>query len=386
MKPLVLNRIISIDVMRGLAIFAMVLVNNPGSWQAVYWPLRHAKWHGVTPTDFIFPAFIFIMGVTMAIHLPNELKRTGSYWRVISISAWRAMMLVLLGWLLNLFWVDFSEPQFDWWQERVLQLRFMGVLPRLGLVYFISVCVVLLVGQRNMLIGLISTALLCIYYLLMNYVPYNDADGNTYQGLWLFGNSLAAYIDNAVLGESHVYYADASPFAFDPEGLLSTISAVVTCLTGVMVGRHVYVQYGCANQLMTAAIMATCLGAGLAVINPINKALWSPTFVLVTSGLLTVLLWLVVLVERKSRAVRQGHPLLVAGMNSIAFFMLSGVMARLLLMLKIDNKSLKSWVFEALNSVLPSAEIASLSYAILFTLVCYIPIRILYNHSIFWRL
>ena len=377
-------RISALDALRGLAIIAMVLVNNPGSWQAIYAPLKHAEWHGLTPTDVIFPGFIFVMGVTIAIHLPRELTRLSSTRAVVRNTTRRAIILVLLGWGLYLCWYNTGSPGYSWFEQRFLALRFAGVLPRLGVVYWLTVLLILAVSWRW--VGVLAIVLLAGYWGAMEWIPYADACGGVYQGRWEFGNSLAAYLDHHLLGAEHVYYSAATPFAFDPEGILSTVPAVVTCLTGVWAGRYVLVQHGCPTKLMMLALAGICAGYGLAVIVPINKALWSPTFVLVTSGILTLLFWLSILYERKAGPLPKGHPLLVAGTNSIAFFMLSGILARVLLIIKVDGVSLKGHAWRFMQTLPLPAEMASLLLASAFLIICYYPIKLMYNNGFFWRI
>lgn len=378
------HRLSALDALRGLAIIAMVLVNNPGSWQAIYAPLKHAQWHGLTPTDVIFPGFIFVMGVTIAIHLPRELTRLSSVRAVVLSTTRRAVILILLGWLLYLFWFNPGDPEYNWVQERLLSLRFAGVLPRLGIVYWLTVVFILLVSWRW--VGTLAATMLLSYWLAMEFIPYANSAGEVFWGRWDFGNSLAAYIDYHLLGPAHVYYNDARPFAFDPEGIFSTIPAVASCLIGVWVGRYVLIKHGGPYKLLMLALAGICLGVALTTINPINKALWSPTFVMVTSGILTLLLWLSMLYEQKLGPLPQGHPLLVAGTNSIAFFMLSGVVARLLVMIRIDGVSLKSHMWHCANAIMYAPEQASLALAVVFLLICYYPIKLMYNNKFFWRI
>lgn len=379
-----MQRISALDALRGLAIIAMVLVNNPGSWQAVYAPLKHAAWHGLTPTDVIFPGFIFVMGVTIAIHLPRELERVGNVMAVLRSTTRRAMTLIVLGWLLYLCWFNTASPGYSWIEERLLTLRFAGVLPRLGIVYWLTVVIILTLSWRWL--GVLTALLLAGYWGAMALIPYSSADGVIYQGQWEFGNSLAAYIDHHLLGKAHVYYGQATPFAFDPEGVLSTLPAVATCLTGVWVGRYVLVQQRCPNKLMMLALAGICAGYGLSVVNPLNKALWSPTFVMVTSGMLTILFWLSVVYERKAGPLPKGHPLLVAGTNSIAFFMLSGILARVLLMVNVDEVSLKGHAWQVVEGLPLPPELASLLLAGIFLMICYYPIKFMYHNGFFWRI
>ena len=376
-------RIHALDALRGIAIFAMVVVNNPGSWQSIYAPLKHAAWHGLTPTDVIFPGFIFVMGLTIAIHLPRELAGRKSRKSVFINASRRALTLIMLGWLLYLFWFDTSNASFNWLEDRLLSLRFAGVLPRLGLVYWVTIMLLLVVPWRWA--GLMAIGMLAIYWSAMEWVPYIGSDGTVYRGHWEFGNSLAAYIDHHLLGREHVYYSTATPFGFDPEGLLSTLPAVASCLTGVYVGRYVLIKRRHPGALIIVAVAGICLGYALSGLNPVNKALWSPTFVLITSGILTLLFWLLVHYESKRGPLPAGHPLLVAGTNSIAFFVLSGVLARLLLMVKVDGIALKAWFVQGVGTIVSSPQFASLMVAVGFTLICYLPIKVMYKKGFFWK-
>ncbi|MDC8832194.1 acyltransferase family protein [Alteromonas gilva] len=377
------QRIRALDAFRGLAIFAMVLVNNPGTWGAIFAPLKHASWHGLTPTDLIFPGFIFIMGVTIAIHLPREAERLGNRLTVLATAAKRALILILLGWGLYLFWYS-GEPDFNWVEDRLLNLRYLGVLPRLGLVYVLTVAVVsALHGKR---LGVAALALLAGYWAAMTFIPYSDASGELYRGMWAFGNSFAAYLDHHLLGAQHLYYSNASPFAFDPEGVLSTIPAVATCLSGVWVGQYLLLRRASKAKLFMVAALAIVAGYGLAAWVPVNKALWTPTFVLVSSGMLTIILLLFLWHENKYGSLADGHPLLVAGTNSIAFYMLSGVLARLVSMIQVNGSSVKAWFYGVAEAFIGWPELASLIVALVFTLICYVPIRYMYSHKIFWRI
>lgn len=377
------QRVQALDALRGLAIFAMLLVNNPGSWQHVYAPLLHASWHGLTPTDLVFPGFIFVMGVTIAIQFPKAMATSSGRAALCLLALRRGAVLVLLGWLLYLFWFDFSAPQYSWLDSRLATLRYFGVLQRLGLVYFLTIVVLCVVPARGIFYSAI--ALLMFYWLIMSFMPYQTAAGEQFQGLWLHGNSLAAYVDNQLFGPQHLYYAKASPFAFDPEGLLSTMPAASSCLLGVVAGRHALVANGCSTRLLNIALAGICIGAAMSAWVPVNKALWTPTFVLITSGIMVYLLWGLMLLERRFQLFKPGNPLLVAGTNSIALYMLAGILARLLLMVRINGESLKHWLYQPITQVISSPELASLCFALLFCGVCYLPLRWMYRRGIFWR-
>ncbi|MDP4944943.1 MAG: heparan-alpha-glucosaminide N-acetyltransferase domain-containing protein, partial [Alishewanella sp.] len=224
------GRLLALDILRGLAIMAMVLVNNPGSWQYIYAPLRHAEWHGWTVTDLIFPAFIIMVGMSIQLSLRQKVAQTKL--EVIQAGALRALKLYLLGLFLVLFYYNFRDPAYSYLQQKLLTVRWFGVLQRIALVYFCTLLIVLYCGTRARVLWLVG---LCVVYLaLMQYMPYQDAQGQQFVGLWQFGNNFAAWLDHQILGAQHVFFRSATPFAFDPEGLLSTLPAISSCLLGVV--------------------------------------------------------------------------------------------------------------------------------------------------------
>ena len=200
-----MKRLISLDVLRGLTIVLMVLVNNPGSWQTVYWPLLHAQWHGLTPTDLVFPFFIFVMGV--AIPFSSYRRQGGSAGVMLVRILKRSVLLFLCGLFLALFYYNPYNPDFDWVRDRLENVRVMGVLQRLALVYFFTAILAMCLRIRGLLF--VAVLLVAAYWAAMTFIPYADAAGNVYQGQWAYGNSLAAWIDAGVLGKHHVYYSTA---------------------------------------------------------------------------------------------------------------------------------------------------------------------------------
>ncbi|MDP5206926.1 heparan-alpha-glucosaminide N-acetyltransferase domain-containing protein, partial [Alishewanella sp. SMS9] len=227
------GRLLALDILRGLAIMAMVLVNNPGSWQYIYAPLRHAEWHGWTVTDLIFPAFIIMVGMSIQLSLRQKVAQTKL--EVIQAGALRALKLYLLGLFLVLFYYNFRDPAYSYLQQKLLTVRWFGVLQRIALVYFCTLLIVLYCGTRARVLWLVG---LCVVYLaLMQYMPYQDAQGQQFVGLWQFGNNFAAWLDHQILGAQHVFFRSATPFAFDPEGLLSTLPAISSCLLGVVMAQ-----------------------------------------------------------------------------------------------------------------------------------------------------
>src|SRR5438105_9352819 len=252
MPPL---RLRSLDAFRGLTIAAMVLVNNPGTWVAVYAPLKHARWHGLTPTDVIFPFFLFIVGVAIPLSQPGA-------GRVLR----RAAVIFALGIVLN------GLPGFDW-----ASIRIPGVLQRIALCYLIAAVLFLTTGWRTQ--AIVTAALLLGYWGAMTLVPvpgYGRGDLGPEA-------NLAAWLDRGLLGP-HIWRAAR---VYDPEGILSTVPAIGTTLAGALTGRWLAGDRGPASTLRGLAIAGIlCAGAGLAwsMWFRINKALWTSSYALFTAG------------------------------------------------------------------------------------------------------
>lgn len=378
------GRLLALDVLRGLAIMAMVLVNNPGSWNYVYAPLRHAQWHGWTVTDLIFPAFIVMVGIAIQLSLSGKvpLSKAG----VIQKGAIRALKLYALGLFLVLFYYNFRDPAYSYVEQKLLTVRWSGVLQRIGVVYFCTLLIVLYSGSRGRVLWLL--ALCGIYFALMQFMPYHDAQGNRFVGLWDFGNSFAAWLDHQLLGASHVYFREATPFAFDPEGLLSTLPAIASCLTGVLIAQLLQSERPVAFKirvLMLAGLVAIWIAELLHPALPINKILWTPTFVLLSSGytalLLAATLWLT---EIKGYRLWTA-PLVVFGVNAILFFMLAGVAARVLSMLPVAGTTLGNWLFLNVFQPLLGNYNGSLGFALVFLLLSYLAMLWCYRRGFIFK-
>jgi predicted acyltransferase len=364
------KRMLALDALRGITITAMILVNNPGSWRYVYAPLQHAQWHGWTVTDLIFPFFIIIVGISLQLSLqqyPDITRGT-----VLKNAAIRGVKLFVLGLFLALFYYNFRQPDYSYVEQKLQTLRWFGVLQRIGLVYFCTVVIVLFSGGLGRILWL--DGLCGVYLLAMWYLPYQDAQGNVFAGLLLPGNSFAAWLDNVVLGASHVYYRSATPFAFDPEGLWSTLPAIASCLSGVLIGQWLQTGRSTGQKiggLLLGGVAAVWLAQLWHFGLPINKNLWTPSFVLLSSGYcalaLAACIWL-------CDVLRWRHwtaPFVVFGANAILFFMFAGVAARILTMLSIAGQSLHSWLFNQLFQPLFGRFNGSLAFAISFLLLSY---------------
>ena len=365
-------RLDSLDAFRGLTIAAMLLVNNPGSWSHVYAPLRHAAWHGWTPTDLIFPFFLFIVGVAMTFSLARRSAEHGSAAPLL-VAGWkRAAILIALGLFLNAFGT---------WDPATL--RIPGVLQRIGLAYAIALPIVLFVRPRAQ--GALAAAILIGYWALLTRVPLPDGSAPSLEA----GRDLGAWIDRAVFGQAHLW---AQSRTWDPEGLLSTLPAVATVLAGVFAGRWIRSRtrrQDVTTGLCTAAAAALALGWLWGLVFPINKNLWTSSYVLFTAGCAGLLLagmhWIMDVQGRRAWA----RPLVVFGTNAIAAFFLSSLFSRVLGMVRIPTDggavTLKTWLWTRVFEPLAPPRAASLAFAATYVLLWLAVLAVLHRRRIFIR-
>jgi predicted acyltransferase len=353
------GRLVSLDAFRGLTIAAMVLVNNPGTWTAVYPPLRHAAWHGLTPTDVVFPFFLFIVGVAIPPSL-EHLPVPTALLRVVR----RALVIFALGLVLNAF------PGFEW-----STVRIPGVLQRIAICYLIAAALFLATGWRTQVA--VAAALLLGYWAAMTLIP---VPGFGPGHLTPEGN-LAAWVDRAVLGP-HVWRASR---VYDPEGILSTAPALATVLMGVLAGQ--WVRGRRAPRTITIGMvlvgaLALALGAEWGHWFPVNKALWTSSYALLTGGMALLVFagcyWAVEVCGWQ----RWATPLVVFGVNALALYFLSSLAAIQLALTRIGAHSLQQAIFERLFSPWASAVNASLAYAVAYVLVWWAAMWLLYRLGI----
>lgn len=381
------NRLLAIDVFRGLTITAMILVNNPGSWQHIYGPMRHAQWHGWTLTDLIFPFFIFIVGMSIQLSGQRLLAAGAGHKKIIQQAFLRSFKLLLLGWFLALFYFNFAAEHYNWIEQRLMNIRFMGVLQRIALVYFVCVLLWLFMSKRALLLSF--AGVLILYWLGLSYIPYQDSLGNRYQGLLEFGNSLSAWLDTWLFAPTHLYYSTATPFPFDPEGLLSTLPAVASGISGMLVG-HLLTKPTLKERdkiyaLLALGVVGVILGEFWHVYFPINKALWTSSYVLLSSGYACLLLACLIFVLKRKSMQLCSAPFVVFGANSIAFFMFAGVLGRLLIIWPVGDTSIKGWLYTQIFNPWFGALNGSLMFALSFLAVSYLCMYWMYKKGIFWK-
>jgi predicted acyltransferase len=371
--PATTGRLVSLDVFRGITIAGMVLVNNPGSWEHIHWPLEHAQWHGWTPTDLVFPFFLFIVGVAITLafgrRLESDRSKRDLYFKIIK----RTLIIFGLGLLLNGF------PYFN-----LAELRIPGVLQRIAVCYFFASVIFLNTKVRAQL--LIAISLLILYRLLTAFV---HAPGFAAGDLSKEG-SLASFVDRVVFGQ-HVW---AQAKVYDPEGLLSTIPALVTTLIGILTGHWLRTEKTAHEKvagMFVAGMVCIVLGWAWNPLFPINKALWTSSYVLFSGGLaLQFLAFCYWLIDIKGHRL-WARPFEVFGMNAIVLYVGSALMAELMGLITVTGAGgqptdLKTWIYERLFASWASPVNASLAFAIAFVLVWLGLMWILYRRKIFIRI
>lgn len=319
------NRIESVDILRGLTIVAMIMVNNPGTWSHVYPPLLHAEWHGLTPTDLIFPFFLYIVGISISFAYANKENNKSTYKKILIRSLKLIGLGLFLGWFL---------PYFPFFKD-FETLRFPGVLQRIGIVFLISAVLFLHFKWKSLLAILVT--ILVSYWLFLGYVPFMDGSLPTFDRA---PNNWANYLDLNILGK-HMWKVD-----YDPEGLISTFPAIATCISGILIGKVLALANE--KKLSILLLIATALllvGYIWSIWFPLNKAIWSSSFVLVTSGWATVILAIVYYLT-DVRSIKFGNIFKYVGMNAITIFFLSGFIAKSFYLTKIgEDNNIHSWLY-----------------------------------------
>lgn len=351
------QRLSSVDAFRGLTMAGMVIVNNPGTWEAIYWPLGHAEWNGWTPTDLIFPFFVFLVGVSMTLSFQTLMAPAS---RILE----RGALIICLG--LAMAGFPFFNPH---------RWRIPGVLQRIGLCY-LAAAFIYRRTRRMAVLAAIAAVLLAGYWIVL--VSFGDLtpDGN-----------IGARIDRALMG-GHLWRP-----TWDPEGLLSTVPAIATALLGVVAGLWLRAPATPLRKVVVLAIAGVALataGQACHAIFPINKQLWTSSYVLLTAGFAAMLL-AVCIYTIDVRGVRAwSQPLVVLGSNAITLFVVSGLIAKLLILIPVplgdgSRTSLQAFIFERGFAWIGSPKIASLGYAMVFLGLMYGLCHVMYRRGIFLR-
>jgi predicted acyltransferase len=423
------DRLVSLDVFRGITIAGMTLVNNPGTWSAIYSPLKHAEWHGITPTDYVFPFFLFIVGVAIPFALSKRIKDGVSREIYLKIAT-RAAMIFALGILISaipffnydktdspesvklLITLGLTAALFFYLTDRkkiagiiagiavagllgmyltgtnmvwydVSKMRIPGVLQRIAVCYLI-VSIIFLHTNWKQQAG-IGAVLLILYWYLMTAIPVPGCEVTT------IGDkacNLAAYVDRTILSEDHLW---SQAKVFDPEGILSTIPALVTTICGALTGRWLLTDRSAvekAGGIFFGGTVLLAAGWSWSLLFPLNKALWTSSYVLYTAGIALLTLgfsyWLVDIKGYK----RWAKPFVIFGVNALALYVFSGIMSRLLGSIKVRHPegsalTLHGWIFDNLFLSWAPPVDASLAFGLSYILLWLLLMWLLYRKGIY---
>lgn len=363
------GRLESLDVFRGATIAAMILVNNPGSFQTAYAPLLHAQWNGWTFTDVIFPSFLWIAGVAMTLSFRKRMERGEDRATLLRHALRRAAIIFGLGLFLNAF------PHFQ-----LATLRIPGVLQRIAVCYLAAAAILLYTSVRAQLAILVS--LLAGYWILMKTVPVPGYGAGVLEPQ---GN-LAQWIDSRVLA-GHMW---SHTKTWDPEGILSTLPSIATVLFGVLTGHALRRTGGSIRTLLVLAgsgLLLVFSGELMSLWFPINKNIWSPSFAVLMAGISTLVFTACCWLVDVNRIRAWARPFAVYGMNAIAIYVLAGVLADTLNILKVpagrETISLWNWIYTRMFVPLANPFNASLLFALAFVLVLYAVAYFLYRRGWF---
>ena len=372
------QRFYSLDVFRGATVALMILVNNPGSWSHIYAPLDHAEWHGCTPTDLVFPFFLFAVGNAMAFVMPKlEAAGPAVFWKKIIK---RTLLIFGIGIFLNWFPFCFYENNIltlRTWNHafllsngEIIGVRLFGVLQRIALSYFFASVIIHFFKVRGSFV--VSAFILFFYWFLC--VAANPSDPFSITG-W-FGTG----VDKNLIGAKHMYHGEG--IAFDPEGLMNTFAAIVQVVLGYLAGNYI-LQKGKTHDMLNGLFVAGCVlvfaGFCWDMVFPINKKIWTSSYTIYTTGLaLLILSVLIHLIEFKNSKGAWSRFFDVFGKNALFIFALSGILPRFLALIRIPGAvdatgkqnyfSPLSWFYETLcKPIFPSdPRIGSLIYALCF--------------------
>jgi predicted acyltransferase len=351
------QRFYSLDVFRGATVCLMILVNNPGSWAHIYAPLEHAPWHGLTPTDLVFPFFLFAVGNAMTFVMP-KLEQAGPavFWKKVLK---RTALIFLIGLFLN--WWPFLRAS-DYSFKAFENVRIFGVLQRIALAYFFAAIIIYYLKSTK---AFYAAMLLLLGYWALCLIG-NPADPYSLQG-W-FGTN----IDKAILGITHMYKGEGMPF--DPEGIMSTIPAIAQVVLGFLVGNFIKERGATKDSLPTmlnglfvAAIAMLITGFCWDMVMPINKKIWTSSYVVYTTGLATLTIaTMIYFIEINELKIKLSRFFDVFGKNALFVFALSAFLPKGLALIKLgEGLTPWNWLYKKVYIHIPGApENGSLAYAL----------------------
>ncbi len=342
----------------------MIIVNTPGSWEFVYAPLRHAKWDGCTPTDLVFPFFLFIVGLSMAQSFKSHADFTQA--QLLTKALKRTAVIFGIGLLLNWF------PFYD---KPLADLRIFGVLQRIALAYFFGSLISIYIAEKWQL--WVTMLILTFYYIIL--ISSVAVDPLTLE------NNLVRSIDLALLGETHIYHGYGIPF--DPEGLLSTLGSIGNVMFGYILARKIAKLESSMLQIRYVLLFGAIL-IGIGIIwnftgFPINKPIWSSSYAMFTSGLGALLFaFMLYFIDVKGNK-SWSFPIKVFGMNALASYAMSGLVIRTLHLIKVGDSTLPATFYSKVLSPMAGPYLGSFLFALIFCTTIWIFAYVLYSKKIF---
>lgn len=356
------NRYLALDVLRGLTIAFMIIVNTPGSWRDLYAPLAHADWHGFTPTDLVFPTFLFVVGNAMSFAM-KKLQETprSEFFRKVGK---RTLLIFVIGWLLNAFpFFDYNEAG-----EMVFidlsEVRFFGVLQRIALSYFFAALILYIGGEK---LGWIFSGLALLLYWPIMYF-FGDA-GDPYG---LVGNA-AIKLDLMVVGAERMYMGEGIPF--DPEGILSTLTSIVNVIAGYLAGKMIQAKGNTrttVRNLLAIGVVLILFSYAWDLLFPINKKIWTSPYVLVTVGWDLIILSGLIFVIEVQKITKWTYFFQVYGRNPLILYVLSGIVISLISMIPVGEGNLRGLIYETAYTSWLGPKNASFLFAISYMLLIWL--------------
>jgi predicted acyltransferase len=371
------NRFLSLDVFRGMTIVFMIIVNNAGSGATPFAPLEHARWFGFTPTDLVFPSFLFAVGNAMSFAMKKfaGLSNGAVVWRIIK----RGAIIFLLGYLM--YWFPFVRHDATGWHlSPISETRIFGVLQRIGLCYIFASLIIYFIKSKTSVIVISLLLLFGYWFILLIFGDHNDPYGM----LTNYGTTL----DKNLLGDAHLYHGEG--VAFDPEGILSTLPAIVNVICGYYAGKFIQEKgkgYETISKLLLFGFLFIFLALCWNMSFPIAKKLWSSPFVLLTVGIDLVLISaLVYVVEIKSWTnVRWTKFFTTVGKNPLPIYLFSELFVVILGWIYIGKANFGDWINTTVFQAIAPGAIGSLLFAVCYMLVCWLFGKILDDRKIYIR-
>jgi predicted acyltransferase len=370
------ERFTALDVFRGITICFMIIVNAPGSGAPVWAPLDHAQWFGFTPTDLVFPSFLFAVGNALSFS-KHKYETDATF---ISKILKRTLIIFLLGYLM--YWFPFIHPEGDSWAFNPLaKTRIMGVLQRIALCYFFGALIIQYFSRKAVII--IAIALLAGYWLVLLFF------GTPGDEFTMLGNA-GTHFDIFVMGNAHLYHDKGGPIAFDPEGLLSTLPAIVNVIGGYLAG--IFIQrtgknYETVARLFIYSALLICIALFWGQFFPVAKKLWTSTFTLLTIGIdLAILAVLLFIIEIKKISKGTGF-FLTFGRNPLAIYLLSEILFTVILLIKVKpGISFYEWINQVLFQKLFPGSFGTLVFAVSYMLLCWLVAYVLDKRKIYIKI